>query len=332
MTSPPLPRVSIIIPTYNTARYIGETLASVFAQTYRDFEVLVINDGSTDTPALEAVLAPYADQLRYVRQANGGASRARNTGLRLARGEYVALLDSDDQWLPEFLAVQVARLDADPQVAVSYANAWLFGDTPLAGRDYMSLLPSTGPVTVRALVEQRCNVLGVVARRAAIAAVGLFDESLSTAEDFDLWLRLRAQGWRIVYDRQPRWRYRKRAGSLTGDPLVGWRNYLRVLEKARRSLPLTAQDRAVIEQRSAYIIGMLNLYAGKQALQAGEPATALDLFTRANTTLQRRKLQWAIRLLHVAPQWLVRAYGWRERYLYGARAGLSDPEKGMITG
>lgn len=320
MNSVTAPRVSVIIPAYNTAQYIGDTLASVFAQTFRAFEVLVINDGSTDTPALEAVLAPYAAQLRYVRQANGGASRARNTGLRLARGEYVALLDSDDQWLPEFLAVQVARLDADPQLAVSYANAWLFGETPHAGRDYMSLLPSTGPVTLRALVEQRCNVLGVVARRAALEAVGPFDESLSTAEDFDLWLRLLAQGWRIVYDQQPRWRYRKRAGSLTDAPLVGWRNYLQVLEKVRRTLPLAPDDRAVIERRCAYINGMLHLYAGKQALQAGEPATALDLFTRANTTLQRRKLQWAIRLLQLAPHWLMRAYGWRERYVYGVRA------------
>jgi glycosyltransferase involved in cell wall biosynthesis len=316
------PAVSVIIPAYNTAAYIGETLASVFAQTYRAYEVLVINDGSDDTPALEAVLAPYGARIRYVRQANGGASNARNTGVRLARGTYVAFLDSDDCWLPDFLSAQVSRLEEDPQIAVSYANAWFFGETPLAGRDYMSLLPSTGAVTLSSLVEQRCNVLGVVARRSALEAAGLFDESLSTAEDFDLWLRLVAQGWRIVYDRQPRWRYRKRGGSLTDTPLVGWQNYLRVLEKAKRTLPLTTEDRQVIERRCAYINGMLNLYAGKQAFLAGEPATALDLLARANTTLNSRKLVLVMRLLRLAPQLLLRAYQMRDRLVYGTNTKL----------
>jgi glycosyltransferase involved in cell wall biosynthesis len=319
-TTPPV--VSVIIPAYNTAAYLGATLASVFAQTLTDYEVLVINDGSDDTPALEAVLAPYGERIRYLRQANGGASKARNAGLRLARGRYVAFLDSDDLWLPDFLRAQTARLAADPQTAVSYANAWLFGETPHAGRDYMSLLPSRGAVTLRSLIEQECNVLGVVARRDALAEVGGFDETLSTAEDFDLWLRLLAHGWRIVYDRQPRWRYRKRRGSLTGDPLVGWHNYLRVLEKARRTLPLSVADRSVLERRRAYITAMLNLYAGKRAFLAGETETALDLLTRANTTLQRRKLDVTIRLLRLAPQWLLRAYTWRDRYVLGGHANL----------
>ncbi len=94
--------VSVIIPAYNAAGLISETLQSVFAQTYRDFETIVVNDGSPDTAALEAVLRPFADRLVYLRQENRGVSAARNAGIRAAQGRYVAFLDSDDLWEPGF--------------------------------------------------------------------------------------------------------------------------------------------------------------------------------------------------------------------------------------
>jgi len=108
------PAVSVIIPAYNAAGFISETLQSVFAQTYRDFEIIVVNDGSPDTAALEAVLRPFADRLVYLPQENRGVSAARNTGIRAARGRYVAFLDSDDLWEPEFLAAQMGMLERDP--------------------------------------------------------------------------------------------------------------------------------------------------------------------------------------------------------------------------
>src|SRR6201998_3148699 len=93
------PSVRVVIPAYNSARYIGETLDSVFGQTYRDFEVLVINDGSPDTEALEAGLRPYFERIVYLKQDNRGPAAARNLGIQQARGEYIAFLDSDDCWL-----------------------------------------------------------------------------------------------------------------------------------------------------------------------------------------------------------------------------------------
>src|SRR5215467_1463918 len=106
------PSVSVIIPAYNTARYIGEALDSVFGQTYRDFEVIVINDGSPDTEALEAVLRPYLDRIVYLKQENRGPAAARNLGIHQARGEYIAFLDSDDCWVEEYLARQMSMFDA----------------------------------------------------------------------------------------------------------------------------------------------------------------------------------------------------------------------------
>src|SRR5947209_18801381 len=103
------PAVSVIIPAYNAAQYIGEALDSVFAQTFTDYEVIVVNDDSPDTAELERALAPYRERVVYIKQENRGPGGARNTAILKARGECVALLDSDDVWLPTFLAEQMER-------------------------------------------------------------------------------------------------------------------------------------------------------------------------------------------------------------------------------
>jgi len=99
--------VSIVIPAYNVAQYISETLESVFAQTFTDYEVIVVNDGSPDTEDFEQAIEPYLSRIRYLKQENRGASVARNTGLQAARGEFIAFLDADDLWLPPYLDQQM---------------------------------------------------------------------------------------------------------------------------------------------------------------------------------------------------------------------------------
>jgi glycosyltransferase involved in cell wall biosynthesis len=116
MTADCPPTVSVIVPSFNTAQYIVECLGSVFAQTYQDFEVIVVNDGSPDTPALERALEPFRERIVYLTQKNMGLAAARNTAIRAARGRYIALLDSDDAWLPEYLEQQVAVLEQDASV------------------------------------------------------------------------------------------------------------------------------------------------------------------------------------------------------------------------
>src|SRR5881227_962875 len=124
---PPTPAedtlVSVVIPAYNVGPLISETLDSVLAQHYRHFEIIVVNDGSPDTPALEAALAPYRDRITYIAQENAGPGAARNAGIERARGELIAFLDGDDIWLPECLTEQVARANADPGLAVVHADA-----------------------------------------------------------------------------------------------------------------------------------------------------------------------------------------------------------------
>src|ERR1700737_3017188 len=106
-----MPKVSVIMPSYNTPTLIAECPGSVFAQDYKDLEVIVINDGSPDTAELERVLEPYRDRIVYLKQENRRACGARNNGINHARGEYVAFLDSDDSWMPTYLRTQMGHLE-----------------------------------------------------------------------------------------------------------------------------------------------------------------------------------------------------------------------------
>src|ERR1022692_2148418 len=173
------PRVSVVIACYNTAELVSETLDSVLAQTYRDFEVILVNDGSPDTIELERVLQPYLDKITYIRQENGGVSSARNRGIGVARGELIATIDSDDLWVPEYLAFQVAQLDADPSADIVYPNAVFFGAGESGKRLAMDLTSSMPEVTFTSLVTEDCSVItSVLARKEALERAGLYDEKL----------------------------------------------------------------------------------------------------------------------------------------------------------
>src|SRR5260370_26379421 len=117
------PQVSIIIPSYKTATMIAGCLDSIFAQTFQDFETIVVNDGSPDTPELEKVLQPYLDRIVYIKQANKGAAGARKTAITRTRGEVLAFLDSDDSWMPNHLEAQMKQFETDPPLPLVYSNA-----------------------------------------------------------------------------------------------------------------------------------------------------------------------------------------------------------------
>lgn len=184
------PVVSVIIPTYNRAHLLRRTLDSVRAQTFADFEVLVVDDGSTDDT--EAVVTGYDDaRVRYLRQPeNRGVSAARNRGLREVRGEFIAFLDSDDEWLPDKLARQVARFRELPEeVGLVYTGVEsVFGD----GSRQVDLPKWRGDVYRMMLLKNVIHGGGsnVMLRRNVVASVGFFDEALPAIEDYDYWLRV----------------------------------------------------------------------------------------------------------------------------------------------
>jgi glycosyltransferase involved in cell wall biosynthesis len=319
MNAASAPAVSVIIPTYNTAQYIGNALDSVFAQTVQDFEIIVINDGSPDTPQLTRVLAAYGDRVRYIVQDNSGVSAARNAGVRAARAPLIATLDSDDSWEPDYLEVQLATLAADPTLDVVYPNAWIVGDHPHAGRLYMDVCPSHGPVTFEAIVTQRCNVFtSVLARRDMLLRAGLYDEQARAAEDFELWVRVVAAGGRIGYHRRPLVRFSKRRGSLSSDPVWMTEQGMQVYDKLARVLDLTPEQRHVLDDRRAYFRAMLALNKGKRAFFRLDAADALPHLREANRYFRSWKLSIVCALLRFTPNVLLTLYRWRDRLVIKA--------------
>ena len=306
----PFPTVSVVVPAYNVAPFIGAALASVRAQTFSDFEVIVVNAGSPDTSDLEAALAPYGDRIVYVKQENRGAGAARNAGLRLARGEYIAFLDGDDIWLPEFLADQMSLL-TDGGYDLVYANAMFIGESPVAGRTYMELNPSEGEVTFESLLAGRCVVItsGVLVRKQPVFQVGLFDESLRNSQDFDLWLRLaRDGGVRIGYQRKVLLHHRKREGSLASDPTDSLGGEIQVLEKVGRRGDLTGAQRASLEATLSQRRANLEIARGKYLLADGDFDGAESALQCAYAHQPNPKLKSVLVALRLAPRLVQRTY------------------------
>jgi len=311
------PLVSVIIPAYDVSEFIGEALDSVLAQRLTDYEIIVINDGSPDTEALERALKPYMSRIVYLKQENRGVSAARNTGIQAARGSLIAFLDGDDTWLPNYLEVQVARIQADPTIDVLYPNVIMFGDPSEAGEEFMTICPSNGEVTFERLLLQECNVSNCsIARRETILRAGLFDESLRSVEDFDLWLRVIKEGGRITYHRDVLARYRRRTGSLTADPIWLSKHILRVLEKVRQTMRLTPSELETVDLQQQRFHALLRLHEGKRAFFSGDTAGAIHGLTEANRFFRNRKTAFTLMMLRIAPGLLLRAYDLRDRFYF----------------
>lgn len=183
----PSPRVSVIIPTYNRAWSLATALDSVLSQDFDAFETIVVDDGSTD--GTRALLAGYGAALRVIQQANRGVSAARNAGIRAAAAPLVALLDSDDYWLPGKLAVQTAFFDQNPEAVICQTEElWIRNGVRVNSgkrhrkRGGMIFEPSLGLCLV--------SPSAVMLRRSLFESVGFFDEQLPACEDYDLWLRI----------------------------------------------------------------------------------------------------------------------------------------------
>jgi glycosyltransferase involved in cell wall biosynthesis len=310
------PSVSIVIATHNSSAYIGETLDSVRAQTFTDFETIVVNDGSRDTEELERILESHPLPIIYIRQENRGVSAARNAGIKVARGKFYAQLDADDQWEPDYLAVQLRFLMEHPDIALVYPNAIIFGDSSAVGVEFMELSKSQGEVSFESLVAERCVVLTcVTARMSVIRSVGMFDEAIRSCEDFDLWLRIIKSGSRISYHRHVLARYRKHGGSLSSDRVWMTRNLLAVFEKCARTLNLTSAETEVLNEQITVKRATLSLFEGKRALSAVGASAALIHFKKANEDLRSPKLALVIFLLRHVPRLVIWTFAARERLL-----------------
>jgi len=257
-----IPTVSVVIPTYNRAEFLAQAIDSVLSQTCQDFEVIVVDDGSTDDTA--QVVSAYGDRVRYVPIPHSGLPAvARNAGLQVARGEYIAFLDSDDQWLPDKLTGQLEALDPLHNVSLVCSNALVWDgetDVPLRtglpeGRGH------SGHVLARLLEANFIITSTVVVRRSYLNQVGPFCESrqLRVGEDYDLWLRLAAVS-QLLYIPEPLIIAREHRDNLTRlqAPEDYWRGMVLIVERLQKQLPNPGQDmKELLDQRLYWCQGRL---------------------------------------------------------------------------
>jgi glycosyltransferase involved in cell wall biosynthesis len=287
-----MPKVSVIIPVYNVAALVGATLQSVLQQTYPDFEVIVVDDGSTDGSL--SVCQDFTDpRIRIVSQHNRGLAGARNTGIRHAQGEYIAFLDSDDLWLPEKLAQHVAHLDHSPDVGVSFSRSRFIDE---AGADLgIYQMPKLTDITPGHLFCRNPigNGSAVVIRRAVLAEIQFqenlygtvedfyFDDTFRQSEDIECWLRIALQThWQIEGIPDALTLYRVNTGGLSANILNQYATWERILAKT-----LT--------------------YNPEFVAQWGDKARAYQLRYLARRAARQRSPKMATQLLHqaIATDW-----------------------------
>jgi len=230
-----MPLISVIIPVYNGARTIRETIESVLNQTFSDFELIIINDGSTDS-TLEVVESIQDSRIKVFSYTNAGQPASRNRGIAKAVGEYISFIDADDLWTAEKLEYQLKALQNNPQAAVAYSWTNYIDET---GKilNLGSHLTVEGdvfaPLFLSDFVGSGSNVL---IRAQAFKEVGSFDESLSNAHDWDMWLKLAAK-YHFVCVPKRQILYRISPGSMSSNVWGMEASCLRVIERAAEHLP-----------------------------------------------------------------------------------------------
>ena len=240
-----MPKISVVIPCYNSATTIQETIESVLVQTYRDFEIIVVDDGSTD--GSKEMIHSYGDQVRYFYQPNAGQAAARNKGIREAKGEYIAFLDADDLWLPEKLDKQIQVLSTR-NVDWCYCDCMNFEDETgkeLGRYSQLMYAPAEGIVAKKILFGNFIASPTPVVKKELLIACGLFDESISirSREDWELWLRLAVKS-EIAYLSEVLAKRRIHKSSITymEDPQKAYESHVAVIKKIVTLYPAPLMD------------------------------------------------------------------------------------------
>lgn len=303
------PKVSVVIPAYNSAETIAETLRSALDQKFNEHEIIVVNDGSPDTRALESAIQPFIENVVYIRQKNTGAGVARNTAIRYARGEYIAFLDADDVWLPDYLSSQYIYL-VRAQLDMVYCDAQMFGMNSAYRRTFMQDAPSTGMCDFNAILDLRCNVItsGTIVRKEKIVEAGLFETERVRAHDFHLWLRIAKTGAKIGYQKKVLLKYRVATSGLSGDSIARVERERDAFERVERTIKLTYEQKQIVARRIAGLEADLAVEQGKSYLLAGDYPEAAIAFRVANRHRRSLKLSAITMLARHAPELLLRYY------------------------
>jgi len=277
VTAPPT--ISIITPAYNASDFLPQTVASALAQTYRDFELLIVDDGSTDDTRDIAKSWERTDRrIRVLTRPHGGPSAARNTAIAHAQGSYFALLDSDDLWHPSFLDAQIRILTSESAVDVVTGNAYNLG----GARDGQPVNPagtSCRELSLREILEHENSVFVMsVFRRAVVERIAGFDERLPLNEDYDFWIRAAHAGFTFVRNPVPLGHYRRRPDSISANEIQMVTGIMRVFRKAQELCADRPRELAVIRKQLARFEQERLLASAKANLVGRNFAAAADDF------------------------------------------------------
>ena len=287
------PEFSVVVPAYDAVRTVGATIRSVLYQTHGDFELIVVDDGSTDdTPGVVERTANGDPRVRLVRQTNAGTGAARNTGIGHARGRFISLLDNDDMWMPSYLSAVRAAFDGAPDAGLAYSDVWILDDASQRIHRRTGLEFFTGGVPERLdgerflleLLQQNfVTASTVTVRREVTERIGGFDAAVRGVDDYDLWLRIAAAGFGAVRPPGCHAILRDRPGSLSKNQAMMLRSLHDVLQRAALNSALPSAARAVAEARLPAID------AGVRALERHADPAALRL--RVRNVLAQMKMR-----------------------------------------
>ena len=255
-------KISIIIPTYNSAQYICEAIESVLNQTYKDFEIIVVDDGSTDNT--KEVIKPYLNKIKYIYQQNSGPSAARNRGIKEAKGEYIAFLDADDIWLPQKLELQIKFMETYPNLGLTFADVCFFRKerriikkTFLKDKKvFKNLHTQSTSFFEKIFLEKIFNALieenfvptsTVVAKMECFNKVDFFDETLFSVEDRDMWLRI-ALFYDIGFINFPLVLKRFHETNISANQELALKSRLKVMKKFLNYSNLPIKSKKIIKQ------------------------------------------------------------------------------------
>ncbi len=293
------PRVSVIIPCYNLGQYLDEAVDSVRAQSFNDWEIVIVNDGSTD-PATNRLLADYRrPKTRVLTTENRGLAAARNLAIAHATGAYICALDADDMLEPRYLERAVAHLEADP--TLGFVSSWLetFGDEQWVWKQERCDLP--------ALLAECTVCTAALVRKSAVDAVGGYDEQMKPAgyEDWDLWISLVERGVRGIIIPEVLFRYRRRAGSMSSICCEGQAHLTLIeylLRKHRNAYATHVGEVLMLKE-----VALQRVQAMAQGRETQELRRALDHAQRRVSAVMNSKSWKLTAPLRAVHDWLGRA-------------------------
>lgn len=244
------PKVSVIITTFNRANYIRQAIESVFNQSYQDFEIIVIDDGSTDNT--REILKKYNNKIRYLFQENRGLAYSRKLGASLSKGNYIAFLDSDDVWLPEKLKIQVDTLDKDPELALVCSESYVINDSgEIVG--HLKRTSRDKESYINLFERDFILTLTVIVRRQCYNDIGGFDETLLGVDDYDCWLRL-ASKYKFKYLDFPLSKYRIHEHNMSKNLEIMLKEEIKIFKKGEIKKDINFFKRRVRISKLYYLL------------------------------------------------------------------------------